>query len=300
MDVVTDRGIDHLVIAVRDLEKAAAAYRQLGFTTTPVAHHPWGTSNVLVQLDRFFLEIIAVTDETKLIPPTDRQFSFGSFLREFLDSDQGLAMLVFESFDASADCAEFQRKGISSFDRFDFERKAVLPDGSTAVVGFSLAFVAPPSMPKAVFFTCQQHAPQYFWKPAYQTHANGALGIGAVAMAAVNPQDLTPLMQALQGEDSVQQTDGGLHVGTARGWVDVLTPDACMAWYGDCFVDLQRDGPRFFATRIAVADLAATEALLQQNGVPCSWCKAGLLVSPEYLYGMAIAFVQAPETPVNP
>lgn len=300
MDVVADRGIDHLVIAVRDLEKAATAYRLLGFTTTPVAHHPWGTSNVLVQLDRFFLEIIAVTDETKLIPPTDRQFSFGSYLRDFLVADQGLAMLVFESFDATADCAEFQRKGIASFDRFDFERQAVLPDGSTAIVGFSLAFVAPPSMPKAVFFTCQQHAPQYFWKPAYQVHANGALGIGAVAMAAEEPNALTSLMQALQGADSVQENEGGLHVGTARGWVDILTPDACTAWYGDCFVDPQPDGPRFFGARIAAADLAATEALLQKNDVPCSWCRAGLLVSPEFMHGMAIAFVQAPEAAANP
>lgn len=300
MDVVTDRGIDHLVIAVHDLDAAAEAYRRLGFTTTPVAHHPWGTSNVLVQMDHIFLEIIAVTDEAKLIPPTDRQFSFGSFLQDFLTTDQGLAMLVFEGFDATADCAEFERKGIASFDRFDFERNAVLPDGSTAVVGFSLAFVAPPSMPKAAFFTCQQHAPQYFWKPDYQRHANGALGIGAVAMVAEDPQDLKPLMQALQGADAVQESDGALHVGTARGWVDILDPDACIEWYGGSPVDPHADGPRFFAARIAVADLAATEALLQQNGIPCSWCKAGLLVPPDYLHGMSLAFVQAPGDIENP
>jgi D-serine deaminase-like pyridoxal phosphate-dependent protein len=46
--------------------------------------------------------------------------------------------------------------------------------GSQVTVAFSLAFAADPRMPQAAFFCCQQHAPQYFWRTAYQSHANGA------------------------------------------------------------------------------------------------------------------------------
>jgi len=51
---------------------------------------------------------------------------------------------------------------------FDFSRQAALPGGGEATVAFSLAYVTDGRMPEIAFFTCQQHAPQYFWKPEYQ------------------------------------------------------------------------------------------------------------------------------------
>ena len=55
------RGIDHLVLCVNDLENCAAFYRQLGFTTTPRARHPWGTDNCLIQLAGSFIELLTVS-----------------------------------------------------------------------------------------------------------------------------------------------------------------------------------------------------------------------------------------------
>ncbi|MCP4630386.1 MAG: VOC family protein [bacterium] len=49
------RGIDHLVLCVNDLDLCAAFYRDLGFTTTPRAQHPWGTDNCLIQLSGSFI-----------------------------------------------------------------------------------------------------------------------------------------------------------------------------------------------------------------------------------------------------
>ena len=57
---MTARGFDHLVWAVEDLDAAAAGLEALGFTVTPRARHPWGTENRLVQLDGFFLELLAI------------------------------------------------------------------------------------------------------------------------------------------------------------------------------------------------------------------------------------------------
>ena len=55
-------GIDHLVLCGRDLEEMRRRYGALGFTLTPPAHHPFGTGNSLVQLDRCFLELLVVAD----------------------------------------------------------------------------------------------------------------------------------------------------------------------------------------------------------------------------------------------
>ena len=64
-----NRGIDHLVLGVHDLDKARDTYARLGFTTTPRAIHPFGTGNSLVQLQGNFLELLAVVDESKFAAP---------------------------------------------------------------------------------------------------------------------------------------------------------------------------------------------------------------------------------------
>jgi catechol 2,3-dioxygenase-like lactoylglutathione lyase family enzyme len=54
------KGIDHLVIVVRDLAKASKDYAQLGFTVVPGGRHPVGTHNALISFaDGSYIEIIA-------------------------------------------------------------------------------------------------------------------------------------------------------------------------------------------------------------------------------------------------
>ncbi len=172
------RTLDHLVLCVRDLEQARASYAGLGFTLTPPATHPFGTANSLVQFaGSNFLELLALNDAARIPPhgPPDH-FSFAAFNQAFLGRiGEGASMLVFASRDARADVAAFRARGLVTYAPFDFGRKAMLPDGREAQVGFSLAFVTHPEMPDAAFFTCQQrHPPELFWRPAYQRHANGA------------------------------------------------------------------------------------------------------------------------------
>ena len=83
------RGIDHLVIAVRDLDRAREAYRRLGFTLTPEARHPFGTKNSLVQLDGAFLELVAIGDPAAIPEPTPAFFSFAAFNHDFLEGARG-------------------------------------------------------------------------------------------------------------------------------------------------------------------------------------------------------------------
>ena len=49
------RGIDHLVLCVRDLNRARRLYERLGFTVTPRALHPFGTGNHLIQCEGNFI-----------------------------------------------------------------------------------------------------------------------------------------------------------------------------------------------------------------------------------------------------
>jgi len=62
------RGIDHLVIAVKDLPSARDRFSRFGFSTTPLGKHPWGTANHLVQFSRNFIELVGVVDREALVP----------------------------------------------------------------------------------------------------------------------------------------------------------------------------------------------------------------------------------------
>jgi len=249
------RGIDHIVHCVRDLDVAVARFAALGFTLTPRALHPFGTGNALVQLQGNFIELLAIVEPAKIGAAAAGGFSFGAFCRDALERREGMAMLVFESRDARADHGDFERAGLDAYPVFDFARKATLPDGAEAEVAFSLAFVTHPRMPQAAFFTCQQHAPEYFWKPEYQRHANGARTIAEIVMVAERPADWRGFLEGLQGVGSVGDADGGLAVRTNRGRVSVLDETAFAARFPGETAPIEREGPVFAAAVVSVADL---------------------------------------------
>lgn len=282
------RGIDHLVLAVRDLDRARAFYESLGFTLTPRAFHPWGTANHLVQLDGCFLELLGIADAAKIPPHAPGEFSFGAHNRDFLARREGMSMLVFQSHDARRDRAEFAAAGLQTYAPFDFGREAKLPDGGTARVAFSLAFVTDPRMPESVFFSCQQHAPKYFWKREYQVHANGARTIAEVVMAAPDPPALADLFAGLQGGDSMRVADGALAVATARGRVVVLAPRAFAARFGAAPTGAET--PRFAAFRIGGTDTDAMANRVAAAGVPYRRADGAVQISAAAAFGVAIEF----------
>ena len=282
------RGIDHLVLAVRDLDRARAFYESLGFTLTPRAFHPWGTANHLVQLDGCFLELLGIADAAKIPPHAPGEFSFGAHNRDFLARREGMSMLVFQSHDARRDRAEFAAAGLQTYAPCDFGREAKLPDGGTARVAFSLAYVTDPRMPDSALFTCQQHAPKYFWKRDYQVHANGARMIAEVVMVAPEPPAFADFFARLQGRESVRVADGALAVATARGRVSVLTPRAFAARFGAAPADAET--PHFAAFRIAGADAAALAARLSAAGIAHRRVDAAVQISAAAAFGVAIEF----------
>jgi catechol 2,3-dioxygenase-like lactoylglutathione lyase family enzyme len=284
------RGIDHLVLCVRDLEAAIARYGALGFTTTPRAEHPWGTANSLAQLDGNFLELLSVVRTERIVEPAPGHFSFGAFNREFVAKREGLSMLVFESEDAHADRDAFRANGLDTYFPFHFERLAPLPNGSKATVGFSLAFVTDERLPEAAFFTCQQHAPKHFWNPDYQRHANGARQLVEVVMVANDPPSLADLYAALEEPGAVEVRDGLLDVSTGRGTVTVVIPAAFHKRFGH--EPVAGIGPRLVAYVVAVTDLATATALLERNEVPHARRDGMAMIAPEDAFGVTIALVQ--------
>jgi len=189
------RALDHLVIAARDLDAAAQAYRRLGFQVGPRNRHPWGTENHIVQFPGAFLELVGLGEGFRRPAPDDPLFAFAGFLDVFLEAREGLAMLALRSQDAKADRRAFAQKGLGDFPRFDFGRKG-MRGGKEVEVAFSLAFARCPALPQAGFFVCEQHFPENFWDAAAQVHPNGATGVAGLTLAHPEPEQAVPFLSA--------------------------------------------------------------------------------------------------------
>ena len=284
------RGIDHLVIAAHDLDELSALYRRLGFTVTPRAHHDWGTDNALVQLQGNFLELLTVAHPEKLLPERAGHFDFGRHNQRFLTSRQGMSMLVYESLDALADREEFIERGLPDWANFHFSREAKLPDGGTATVSFSLAFASEPSMPLTGFFTCQQHAPELFWKPQYQEHANTAQVVSEVIMVADAPSELGDYLAAMQEPESLAMASDHVQIDTPRGVVSVLSPSAAQGRFGPLSGLDASTEPRFLGFAIQVADIGKAEQVLSSAGVAYSQRDGRLQLAPAVTSGSLVEF----------
>lgn len=285
------RGIDHIVLCVRDLERARALYATLGFKLTPKALHPFGTANSLVQLNGNFIEILEVADASLISPPAPGHFSFAYHNKSYLEEGEGCSMLVFEGQDARADQAEFKLKQMDTYEPFDFSRTAKLPGGEAVTVGFSLAFVTHPEMPHTAFFTCQQHAPEHFWKSEYQTHDNTAQLIASAVMLAEDPLRYAEFFRALQGTDAVSETESGLRVATARGDVQVMHPRTYIEKFAAADTPEHVSEPYFHAMVIEVADLAGLVSLVGASGVEVQQSQGMVRVPAARAFGCDIVFV---------
>ena len=282
------RAIDHLVIPARDLTAQAERYRRLGFQVGPRNRHPWGTENHIVQFDGAFLELIGLGEGFAAPAPEPGVFSFAGFVAAFLTRREGLAMLVLRSQDAEADRRRFKAEGLGDFARFDFARKARRLDGSEVDVAFSLAFAASPALPEAGFFVCQQRFPENFWSRAAQVHPNGASGIAGIAIAHENPREAADFLARFVGAGAARREGEGFVV-EADGALIECRPRAALAErYGASA--FRPAGPPIALARIAVADLAATRALLEAGGAAFRQRGGALVVGAGEAMGAALAF----------
>ena len=282
------RRIDHLVVAVHDLEGAAGFYRNLGFQVGARNRHPWGTENRIIQLSGSFIELIALGEGAEIPPHASGYFSFGAFVRDYLEHREGLAMLVLDSSDAEGDARLFAERGIGSFAPFHFERTGRRPDGSETKVAFTLAFAADESAPRAAFFVCQQHFPENFWNPEFQRHDNKALAIGSVTLAAPDPARHESFLTAFTGAEPQSPDSDDLSYPLAEAHLHVLTPDEAAENYGS--VEAELDQPSFVAFGVRVEDIGLQARWLDAAAISYQHIGSRLVVPASTAFGVAIAF----------
>jgi catechol 2,3-dioxygenase-like lactoylglutathione lyase family enzyme len=144
------RGIDHAVILTRDLDRAHAAYGQLGFTLSARGHHSLGSQNHCIVFERDYLELLAVP----------RPHPALQYFVDYVAVGEGLAALALATDDASAAHAELAAAGIATDPPLDLSRAVEgLGDASFRIAQLPIA-----QTPGCRTFACQHFTPEVVWR----------------------------------------------------------------------------------------------------------------------------------------
>lgn len=269
----TPLGIDHPLVTVRDHAATLENYRHLGFSPSPVSHHPWGTVTSLVMFPDNFIEIIGVDDPSKFGPINPEKgavgdFCFGRFLNDFLEREEGISLVALHSKDARADAKGVVARGLHNRGYIDFRRKMKLPDGRPDEAVVSLALLIDDELPEASNFICHQHKPELIWVPAWQQHDNGARAITAITYLAESPEDLAPRMAGLYGEGALQREANLLRVDSGCGEFRVVDAvGANRLFPGTSLPPFNASRPHGIAITVAIRSLGEQAARLRDTGI---------------------------------
>ena len=165
------KGIDHIVIVVRDLDAAVADYGRLGFTVVRGGRHPsMGTHNALIAFsDGAYFELIA------FIPPVaDTPIWWYSALA----TGGGLVDLCVQTTDLDADAEAFRTAGAVIAKSFRMGRER--PDGYK--LSWVLATTEGADRGVAPFFI-NDETPRDERVPRGRAHPNSVTGVRTLAIA---------------------------------------------------------------------------------------------------------------------
>jgi catechol 2,3-dioxygenase-like lactoylglutathione lyase family enzyme len=183
-------GLDHIVIAVRDLDAAIASYRSLGFTVQPGGRHPGRSSHnaLIVFADGAYIELIAW-----VAPAPDERW-----WRLLQAHGEGFVDFALLPRDTQAVLDAARGRGLHTLTG-PLDGGRVRPDG--AQLQWCTARHATPDLP----FLCGDLTPRALRVPEGEVrqHANGARGVAELAIA-VDALDATVARyRALLGSDAV-------------------------------------------------------------------------------------------------
>ena len=159
--------LDHVVVLVRDLSAAGAAFEAAGFAVTRETRHSaeMGTANRCIMLNGSYVELMGIVAET----PANTTW------RELLASGAGVRGIAFRSADIDAAAAALAGQGIKAGPVHNFSRTT--GDGE---LKFSLVRIDPGEAPGVQCLVCQHHTPDLLWRPDAMRHTNGASRLTAV------------------------------------------------------------------------------------------------------------------------
>lgn len=275
-------GIDHAVIMVKDLDKAAENWKRLGFTVSPRGTHSahMGSGNYTIMFDPDYMELLGV------LTPTEHNAPARAFLEK---RGEGIERIALTAVDSTAGAEEIRARGYPPIGPIDFERPVTMPDGSQSAARFRVFQWPVEEAPGGVrIFACQHKTRETVWIPELMKHANGAKRLKQVLIATPEPAKDAAHVSRLIDREARNESDGAIVVpsGSDRADFVFLTREQLGRRYPE--VSLSGIPERGGAGLVIAADVAAAERAIGAAGTKSG---GALCVSPGASNGTLLVFV---------
>ena len=275
-------GIDHVILAVRDLEGARENWLRLGFTPTPRGRHiGQGTGNYCIMFGPNYLELLGIVD------PAEGAHRLAAFLEE-REGPMGLAFAPAGTPEAVREA--LLRRGCHPAEPRPLSRRIELPDGD-AIPRFSLLALPAEETPGLDSFVCCHLTPELMRRPEWLVHANGTTRLSAIHVLVAETASLLPAYDRLLGMPQVTTTDAvaAVHVGAQR--IVFSTPDDFLTMHPGFDLALDLRLPAIVSLEFAVDHLEQTAECLAGRGVAFGKMRDGsLAVDPSEANGAILIF----------
>jgi hypothetical protein len=275
-------GIDHLLIAVGDLDRAAEAYRRLGFTLSPRAVHSahMGTANHTIMLQRDYFELLGV------LASTDANARWRSALAQ----GEGLAGFAAATPDAVLAGVAWREAGFAPSDLIPFSRPVTRQDGARMEARFEVVTLPADTLPALSIFACAQLTPEAVWLAELIEHRNTARAIRKLAITASDPRSAAQRWARALPAAVATTIAGGteLRVGSHR--IDFIDPARATARYG---LAGHFERAKAIAIELEAADIGACREALRHGALTPQSHGDLLVIGPEHACGVVIAFAPA-------
>jgi catechol 2,3-dioxygenase-like lactoylglutathione lyase family enzyme len=271
--------LDHVVIAVHDLDAAAKVYSALGFVVTPGGRHPGGTQNSIVSLSEgAYLELIA---------PYDVNLPGGKHMAERLERGEGALSAGLQVASAEGAVRDLTAAGLKVHSP---RAGTILKSGETQAptlwwtVGFEDEVAARP------MFLIQYIRPV----PPGTPHPNSAFVLSALLVCVGDIEKATAAYKAIghviDREIPMPEFGAAARQVALKGGSILLLRAADSA--GPTARRLKEQGEGILGVRIGVTDLGQARKSVGKKNI--STKELSVLVSPENASGMWLQF-QSPE-----
>ena len=276
-------GIDHAVVMVKDLDRAAENWKRLGFAVSPRGTHSahMGTGNYTIMLDPDYIELLGVLAPTEHNAPA----------RAFLEQREGIERVAFTAVDSAEGAEEIRARGYAPIGPTDFERPVTMPNGTLSAAKFRTFQWPVAEAPGGIrIFACQHKTRETVWIPELMKHANGAKRLRQLLLVARDPAKEAAHLSRMIDRDSRTERDGAVAVPSGADRADFVfltTAQLAKRYPGVALAGLPERGA---AGLVIAADLAAAEKALGAAGRRSG---DAVCVAPAEGNGTLLAFVKA-------
>lgn len=282
--------LDHVGVAIRDLERGRAAFERLGFKLTARSIHrgspapgapviPFGSGNHCAMFREGYLEVVGLTDP-----------ALYSNVKAFVERYEGAHIVAFGVESAAATYAELRGRGIPIEPARDLERDAAYGPhgGETRRAAFRNMYFDAAAYPEARLLYIEHLTREVLWQPHLLDHPNGAVALSDVFLCTPDSRAVAAKYSQLFEVEAHPVRDGEWRLALAHGRVWILGADA---WARRAPGAATAPLPFPAGIGFRVQDLEATRTLLAERGIaPAMGLDGGFRVGPEHGCGATLYF----------